>query len=108
MPFAGLDTTEAVIAPPPFSRSLARTPGGGTSSGVSNGVTNASSTDTGGASSLTMVPTPSASSRKAPVTPNRLRTKVSSASGVRSPLTITSMVCVVVPGGKVNVPAAGW
>ncbi len=36
----------------------------------------------------------------------RLIAKVSSASGVVSPLTVTAMVWVVAPGAKVSVPLA--
>ena len=58
-------------------------------------------------SSLVIVPIPVASNMfEIPVAPERVMVKVSSTSTVASPLTVTSMVLLVSPALKVNVPEA--
>ena len=56
-------------------------------------------------SSLVIVPVPSGVVIVALVSPDRVRMTVSFGSSIVSPITVTSMFCVVVPGAKVSVPA---
>lgn len=66
----------------------------------------ASLIDSAGKSSLRMVPMPWASAMVAPLAPLRLTAKVSSASMVVSPVTLTFTVLLVSPAAKVRVPEA--
>ena len=58
----------------------------------------------GGSSSSVIVPVPVAVPRVAFVGPLSVTATVSFSSSVASPVTTTSIVCVVVPGVKVSVP----
>ena len=59
----------------------------------------------GASSSSVMVPVPVAVARVAFTGALRVTITASSASSAVSPVTVTSIVCVVVPAAKVSVPA---
>ena len=102
VPCSGAVTSEYVSGSP--SASDAASVSG---SGVSSSVDELSDEATGALSSSMIVPSPCPSTMWPPVGFDRLTTRSSSSSSVRSPVTSTVSVRVEAPVGKLSIPDAG-